>query len=64
MSLKGNGEKQILIELDLVIPTLPHMCKVPRCIDEGSESVEVRDPAEVYNQSFVREFNERNNLVK
>ena len=49
MSLKGYGKKQILLlwNLDLEIPILPHMCKVPRCIDEGSESVEVSDPAEV-----------------
>ena len=26
-----------------MIPTLPHMCKVPRCADEGSESVEVSE---------------------
>ena len=35
------------VELDLELPTLPHMCKVPRCVDGGSESIEVSDPAEV-----------------
>ena len=47
MNLKGYGKKQLLMELDLELQTLPHMCKEPRSADERSESREVSDPAEV-----------------